>query len=460
MPDLTIIGGGLAGTECAFQVAERGFEVDLWEMRPERSTPAHKTGDLAELVCSNSLRSDDPNHPAGLLKREMEALGSLVIPTARQSAVAAGGALAVDRYQFSAKVTAAIDNHPRITLRREELTEIPDGPVVIATGPLTSEALSSQLRELLGEQSLYFYDAIAPIVSAESLDLSKMFWGSRYGKGNGDDYLNSPMDQDLYQRFVDAVLRAETAELHNFEAKLFFEGCLPLEEIARRGVQTLCFGPMKPVGLEPPDDVWDSESKPYAVVQLRREDVARTQFNLVGFQTRIKWGDQKRVLRMIPGLESAEFVRMGQVHRNTYINAPRHLGPRYALQAQPQIRFAGQITGVEGYLESSATGLAVGLYLAAELAGTRLPLIPDETALGALARHLTLSSPQRYQPSNINFGLFPALNQRLRKRDRRPAYAARARQHLAQWAATNGLPYHFAVETDSAVEQPVRAVQT
>lgn len=435
MTDLTVIGGGLAGTECAWQVAERGFAVELWEMRPERSTPAHQTGDLAELVCSNSLRSDDPNHPAGLLKREMEALGSLIVPAARRAAIPAGGALAVDRHVFAAAVTEAVESHPKITVRREELTAIPDGRVVIATGPLTSEALAGELQKLLGEESLYFYDAMAPIVDAESLDYGKLFWASRYGKGDGDDYLNSPMTEGQYRAFVDAVLAAETAPLKDFEAGLFFEGCLPMEEMARRGVDTLRFGPMKPVGLTPPEETWPHDAPPCAVVQLRREDVAKSQFNLVGFQTRLKWGEQAEVLRMIPGLERAEFVRMGQVHRNTYVNAPRHLDVRYQLNSEPRIRFAGQVTGVEGYLESAATGLAVGLYVVAELADRDLAAIPDDTALGSLARHLTQSSPERYQPANVNFGLFPPLGQRLRKRQRRAAYCARARESLAAWAS-------------------------
>lgn len=437
MTDLTVIGGGLAGTECAWQVAERGFEVELWEMRPERSTPAHQTGDLAELVCSNSLRSDDPDHPAGLLKREMEALESLIVPAARRAAIPAGGALAVDRNVFAAAVTEAIENHRRITVRREELTAIPDGRVVIATGPLTSEALAAKLQKILGEESLYFYDAMAPIVDAESLDYGRLFWASRYGKGDGDDYLNSPMTEGQYRAFIDAVLAAETAPLKDFEAGLFFEGCLPIEEMARRGVDTLRFGPMKPVGLTPPPEVWEHDEPPHAVVQLRREDVAKSLFNLVGFQTRLKWGEQAEVLRMIPGLEGAEFVRLGQVHRNTYVNAPRQLDACYRLKSEPRIRFAGQVTGVEGYLESAATGLAVGLYAAADLAGRELASIPDDTALGSLARHLTLSSPERYQPANVNFGLFPPLEKRLRKRERRAAYCERARESLATWTRAN-----------------------
>src|SRR5262245_41413794 len=312
-----IVGGGFAGTECAWQLAERGVDVVLHEMRPERSTPAHKTGDLAELVCSNSLRSDDPFHAAGLLKREMEGFGSLIIGTARETAVPAGGALAVDRDRFAERVTAKVASHPRIVLRREEVTELPEGDLVVGTGPLTSAAMSELLRGMLGSDYLYFYDAIAPIVEAESLDLGKLFWQSRYDKGEGDDYLNAPMDKEQYLAFHQAVQEAEVVAPHDFEKAVFFEGCLPIEELARRGLATLRYGPMKPVGLRGPDG-----RRPWAVVQLRQENLAKSHFNLVGFQSRMKWGEQQRVLRMIPGLENANFVRFGQIHRNTFINAP------------------------------------------------------------------------------------------------------------------------------------------
>ena len=430
-----VIGGGLAGSECAWQLAERGAPVVLHEMRPVKGTPAHKTGDLAELVCSNSLRSDDPLHAAGLLKREMEAFGSLIIGMARKASVPAGSALALDRDRFAALVTEAIARHPRIELRREEVTEIPEGEVVIATGPLTSEAMSARLQGLLGSEYLYFYDAIAPIVEAESLEFSQLFWQSRYGKGEGEDYLNAPMDREQYLAFHQAVTEAEVVAPHEFEKAVFFEGCLPIEELARRGVDTLRYGPMKPVGLTAPDG-----RRPYAVVQLRQENLAKSHFNLVGFQSRMKWGEQQRVLRMIPGLEDARFVRFGQVHRNTFINAPIHLDKLYRLRNQPRVRLAGQITGVEGYLESAATGLAIGLYIALEREGGREPEpFPATTALGALARHLTESDPKHFQPANINYGLFAELEGRVRRGDRRAAYVERAWTELGAWAERNGI---------------------
>jgi methylenetetrahydrofolate--tRNA-(uracil-5-)-methyltransferase len=431
-----VIGGGFAGSECAWQLAERGVEVVLHEMRPVRPTPAHKTGDLAELVCSNSLRSDDPFHAAGLLKREMEAFGSLIIGSARETAVPAGGALAVDRDRFAERVTAAVGSHPRIELRREEVTELPEGDLVVGTGPLTSEAMSQRLREMLGSDYLYFYDAIAPIVEAESLDLTKLFWQSRYGKGEGDDYLNAPMDKAQYLAFHQAVQEAEVVAPHEFEKAIFFEGCLPIEELARRGVDTLRYGPMKPVGLTGPDG-----RRPWAVVQLRQENLAKSHFNLVGFQSRMKWGDQQRVLRMIPGLEEARFVRFGQIHRNTFINAPTHLDKLYRIRSAPRVRLAGQITGVEGYLESAATGLAIGLYLSLERQGRAPEPFPATTALGALARHLTESDPRHFQPANINYGLFEELPERFRKADRRAAFAERARADLQAWAERHRVPH-------------------
>ena len=427
-----IIGGGLSGSECAWQLAERGQPVVLHEMRPVRATPAHKTGDLAELVCSNSLRSDDPLHAAGLLKREMEAFGSLIIGTAREAAVPAGSALAVDREGFAERVTAALESHPKIEIRRQEVTAIPEGDVVIGTGPLTSEAMSARLQEVLGSEYLYFYDAIAPIVEADSLDMSKLFWQSRYGKGEGEDYLNAPMDREQYQAFHQAVLDAEVLVPHEFEKTVFFEGCLPIEELARRGLDTLRYGPMKPVGLRTPDG-----RRPWAVVQLRQENLAKSQLNMVGFQSRMKWGEQQRVLRMIPGLEEAKFVRFGQIHRNTFINAPTHLDRLYRLKTAPRVRLAGQITGVEGYLESAATGLAIGLYLALERQGREPEPFPATTALGALARHLTESDPRHFQPANINYGLFTELDGKVRKGDRRAAYAERARVELAGWTERN-----------------------
>lgn len=424
-----VIGGGLAGAECSWQLAERGFSVILSEMRPHQSTPAHSSDRLAELVCSNSLRSDDAEHPAGILKREMERLDSLVIASARAAAVPAGSALAVDRDQFAATITTAIADHPRISLRREEITSLPKGSAVLATGPLTSPALADELQQLLGEEYLYFYDALAPIVDADSLDEAKLFWGSRWGKGDGSDYLNAPMTEEQYLTFWNALIGAEVLPLHDFEKALFFEGCLPLEEIARRGVQTLTFGPFKPVGLEPPGG-----GRPYAVLQLRQENLAKTQLNLVGCQSRLTWPEQKRVFRLIPGLEQAEFVRLGQVHRNTFINSPTQLDAFYRLRKAPLLRLAGQLTGVEGYLESAATGLLAALYLELESREQPFEPLPSSTALGALARHLTQSAPRHFQPANINFGLFDPLKERLPKRKRRGKIAARASRDLEVWA--------------------------
>jgi methylenetetrahydrofolate--tRNA-(uracil-5-)-methyltransferase len=431
-----VVGAGLAGSECAWQLARRGVPVVLHEMRPVKGTPAHKTADFAELVCSNSLRSDDPHHAAGLLKREMEELGSLIIAMARQASVPAGSALALDRDRFSALVTETLSGHPLVEVRREEVTALPplETEVVIATGPLTSEAMSAALAGLLGSEYLYFYDAIAPIVEAESLDMGKLFWQSRYGKGEGDDYLNSPMDREEYARFYEALVSAEVVVPHEFEKAVFFEGCLPIEELARRGVDTLRFGPMKPVGLTGPDG-----RRPWAVVQLRQENLAKSQFNLVGFQSRMKWGEQQRVLRLIPGLENARFERFGQIHRNTFVNSPIHLDQHYRLKAEPRVRLAGQITGVEGYLESAATGLAIGIYIALSRQGVLPEPFPATTALGSLARHLTESDPRHFQPANVNYGLFAELPERVRKGDRRAAYVARAQADLAAWAERVGV---------------------
>ncbi len=454
-----IVGGGLAGSECAWQLARRGIPVVLHEMRPERPTPAHQTGDFAELVCSNSFRSDDPNHAAGLLKREMETFSSLVISSARQAAVPAGGALAVDRERYAEAVTRALEEHPGIEIRRREVTELPEGDVVLATGPLTSEAMSKVLRGLLGEEYLYLYDAIAPIVDAHSLDMDVLFAASRYGKGDGDDYLNAPMDKEQYLAFHQAVLDAEVVPPHGFEKELFFEGCLPIEEMARRGVDTLRFGPRKPVGLERPDG-----TRPYAVVQLRQENLAQSHYNLVGFQSRMTWGEQKRVLRMIPGLEKARFGRLGQVHRNTFVNAPTHLDKHYRLKALPRVRLAGQITGVEGYLESAATGLAIALYLALERRGVsprrgaeaiKSELLPATTALSALARHLTESKAKNYQPTNINYGLFepldgPRIRGRKGRQERRRLLAERALADLERWKTRHGFGEAAAATATSA----------
>jgi methylenetetrahydrofolate--tRNA-(uracil-5-)-methyltransferase len=429
-----VIGGGLAGSECAYQLASRGTAVVLHEMRPAKKTPAHKTGDLAELVCSNSFRSDDPAHAAGLLKREMELFSSLILRAARSAAVPAGAALAVDRDCFAGTVTDAISSHPLIELRHEEVTQLPDGDVVLATGPLTSAPMSRELEKILGSDHLYFYDSIAPIVDAESLDLSRLFWASRYDKGGGNDYLNAALSKTQYLALHEQLMSAEVLPLHDFEKALFFEGCLPVEELARRGLDTLRFGPLKPVGLTTPDG-----TRPYAVVQLRQEDLSRSCFNMVGFQSRLTWGEQRRVFRMIPGLEAAEFIRLGQVHRNTFINAPTHLNRFYRLNRRPRVRLAGQITGVEGYLESAATGLAVALYLTLERRSVAAEALPATSALGALARHLVESSSRHFQPANINYGLFPELEQPVAKKERRSQLALRAARALAGWARRHDL---------------------
>ena len=451
-----IVGGGLAGSECAYQLARRGIPVVLYEMRPEQPTPAHKTGQFAELVCSNSLRSDDPFHAAGLLKREMEAFGSLIIGSARRAAVPAGSALAVDRDRFAEEVTGVLEAQPLLEIVRQEVTSLPEGDVVLATGPLTSEAMSKVLLGLLGDQYLYFYDAIAPIVDAESLDMETLFAASRYGKGGGDDYLNAPMSREDYLTFYEALTTAEVVDPHDFEKALFFEGCLPIEEIARRGVDTLRFGPMKPVGLTAPDG-----TQPYAVVQLRQENLARSHYNLVGFQSRMKWGEQKRVLRLIPGLEKARFERLGQIHRNTFINGPIHLDKQYRLKVAPRVRLAGQITGVEGYLESAASGLATALYLDLERRGGDVEPFPATTALGAMARHLTESTAKHFQPANINYGLFEPFPKKIRRRERRQRYTERAAEALGSWMEQHGFEDERPSEDHAeSTEGPAQAVET
>lgn len=405
-PTVTIIGGGLAGSEAAWQLAERGFSVALYEMRPVRPTPAHKTDRLAELVCSNSLKSDEPGTAPYLLKEELRRAGSLLLHLAASCRVPGGTALTVDRSQFAERVTAALSAHPRIRLIREEVTRIPeDGIVLIATGPLTSEALSEELRRLTGQEHLYFYDAISPIVDAETIDYSVVFRAARYGKG-GDDYLNCPLTEQEYNRFYDALITAATAELHDFDRACYFEGCLPIEEMARRGRLTLAYGPMKPVGLIDPR----TGRQPFAVVQLRQESLLADSYNLVGFQTQLKWGEQKRVFRLIPGLERAEFIRYGMVHRNTYINSPVCLLPTLQLRADRRLFVAGQLTGVEGYVECIATGLIAAVMIADLLRGRALVPPPPTTACGSLLRYITESDPRYFQPGNIAFALLPPLD--------------------------------------------------
>jgi methylenetetrahydrofolate--tRNA-(uracil-5-)-methyltransferase len=432
-PRVTIVGGGLAGVEAASQLARRGVAVDLHEMRPVRKTPVHQTGDLAELVCSNSLRGNALDQAAGLLKEEMRRMGSLTIRVADEVKVPAGSALAVDRELFARRITEEVAALPGVVLHREEVERIPDGPfVIVATGPLTSEALAAEIARFVGEDHLYFYDAVSPVVEADTIDLARAFRASRYGRG-GDDYVNCPLTEEEYRAFHEAVMTAERATVHDFEHEKFFEGCLPLEVIASRGPETLRFGPMKPVGLVDPR----TGRRPFAVVQLRQDDLAATHFSVVGFQTQLKWGEQKRVFRMIPALREAEFVRFGMIHRNTYVNAPRTLEPTFETRRREGLFFAGQMSGVEGYVESAASGLLAGLGAAARARGVAPVAFPEETALGALARYISRSDPRNYQPTNIAFGLLPELGERIRdKNERRLRLSQRALARLAAFQAS------------------------
>lgn len=436
---VTIIGGGLAGSEAAWQLAERGIPVRLYEMRPHRMTPAHRTDRLGELVCSNSLKSDEPGTAPYLLKEELRRAGSLLIRLAAACRVPGGAALAVDRELFAEQITRAIAAHPRITLIREEVTRIPsDGIVVIATGPLTSPALSEEIRRLTGQEHLYFYDAISPIVEVETINFDVVFRASRYGKG-GDDYLNCPLTKAEYDRFYEALMHAEKVALHDFDRACYFEGCLPIEELARRGRETLLYGPMKPVGLIDPR----TGRQPYAVVQLRPENLLADSYNLVGFQTQLKWGEQKRVFRLIPGLERAEFVRYGMVHRNTYINSPACLTETLQLRSDPRIFFAGQICGVEGYVECIATGLMVALFVSDRLAGREPIPPPRTTAFGSLLHYVAHSDPENFQQGNITFALLPPLEEererRLPKAERHRRQIERALRDFESWIAPRRL---------------------
>ena len=417
MKKVIIVGAGLAGSEAAWQAAGHGADVELYEMRPLHTTPAHKTADFAELVCSNSLRGAGLENAVGVLKEEMRCLSSVVLEAADATMVPAGGALAVDREGFSRYITEKVTAHPRVRLRRERLDRIPreDGAVtIVASGPLTDGALAEDIQKLAGEASFYFYDAAAPIVTFESIDMEKAYRASRYGKGEAA-YINCPMTEEEYRAFWQALTTAETAELHAFEKPRFFEGCMPVEVMAARGESTLLFGPLKPVGLEHPG----TGERPYAVVQLRQDNAAGTLYNIVGFQTHLKWGEQRRVFRMIPGLENAEFMRYGVMHRNTFLDSPRLLLPTYQLKKEPALFFAGQMTGVEGYVESAASGLVAGLN-AARLAAGKTPLVfPPETCHGALAAYITEAEPRHFQPMNINFGLLPPLEGKIRDKKRK-----------------------------------------
>jgi methylenetetrahydrofolate--tRNA-(uracil-5-)-methyltransferase len=429
-PPVRIVGGGLAGSEAAWQLARRGVEVELHEMRPTPPTPVHQTANLAELVCSNSLRGNALDQAAGLLKEEMRRLDSLIIRVADEVRVPAGSALAVDRGLFAERVTAAVSALPGVAIHRDEVLRIPDDPVsIVATGPLTSEALAQDVAAFVGQAHLYFYDAVSPVVEAESIDFSKTFRASRYGKG-GDDYVNCPLTEAEYHAFQEALIAAESATLHDFEHELFFEGCLPLEVMARRGAETLRFGPLKPVGLTDPR----TGARPFAVVQLRQDNLAASHFSIVGFQTQLKWGEQKRVFQMIPGLEGAEFVRHGMIHRNTYVNAPATLEPTFETRRRPGLFFAGQMSGVEGYVESAASGLMAGIGAAFRARGGAPLIFPEDTALGALGRYIARSDPHHYQPTNIAFGLLPDLPVRVRDKARkRLALAQRALESLERF---------------------------
>ncbi|NDJ78617.1 MAG: methylenetetrahydrofolate--tRNA-(uracil(54)-C(5))-methyltransferase (FADH(2)-oxidizing) TrmFO [Chloroflexi bacterium] len=422
-----VVGGGLAGSEAAWQLAQRGISMRLYEMRPERTTPAHVSDRLAELVCSNSLGSNLPDRAPGLLKNELRRLGSLLLACAEEATVPAGGALAVDRDIFAQSVTDAIKQHPQITLIRTEVTEIPNEPCIIATGPLTAETLAGKIAQLVGEEYLYFYDAIAPTVHADTIDMSIAFRASRYERGEQDegDYINCPMNREEYEAFVTALREAEIIALRDFEREdpRFFEGCLPVEQIAARGPDSLAFGPMRPVGLRDPR----TGRRPFAVLQLRQDNLAGTLYNLVGFQTNLRWGEQRRVFRMIPGLENAEFARYGMMHRNTFLNAPLHLHPTLQFRDRDNLFFAGQITGVEGYAGNIATGLLAGINLARVMAGQAPYVLPETTMLGALCHYITHADPDDFQPMKANFGILPPLDRPPKgKRERKAAYATRA----------------------------------
>ncbi|MGE7931686.1 FADH(2)-oxidizing methylenetetrahydrofolate--tRNA-(uracil(54)-C(5))-methyltransferase TrmFO [Viridibacillus arvi] len=433
---VNVIGAGLAGSEAAWQIAKRGIQVRLYEMRPVKQTPAHHTDKFAELVCSNSLRANNLTNAVGVIKEEMRMLDSVIIEAADRSSVPAGGALAVDRHEFAGYVTEKVKNHPLIEVINEEVTEIPEeGITVIATGPLTSKALAEQIQSLTGEEYLYFYDAAAPIIEKDSIDMDKVYLKSRYDKGEAA-YLNCPMTEEEFNRFQEALINAEVAPLKEFEKEKYFEGCMPIEVMAARGPKTMLFGPMKPVGLEDPR----TGKRPHAVVQLRQDDAAGTLYNLVGFQTHLKWGAQKEVFSMIPGLENVEIVRYGVMHRNTFINSPKALAPTYQLKSRPNIFFAGQMTGVEGYVESAGSGLIAGINAAHLAMEKDLLIFPVETALGSMARYITEADSKHFQPMNVNFGLFPKLGEKIKsKQERGEKHAERALAAIRNFKNTTNI---------------------
>ncbi|MCO4096348.1 FADH(2)-oxidizing methylenetetrahydrofolate--tRNA-(uracil(54)-C(5))-methyltransferase TrmFO [Macrococcoides canis] len=432
MTTVNIIGAGLAGSEAAYQIAERGIKVKLYEMRPVKQTPAHHTDKFAELVCSNSLRGNALTNAVGVLKEEMRRLDSLIIKAADNASVPAGGALAVDRHEFSGYVTDTLKQHANIEVINEEITEIPDGPTIIATGPLTTESLSKQIQALTGQDHLYFYDAAAPIIEKDSIDMNKVYLKSRYDKGEAA-YLNCPMTEEEFNTFYDALLEAEVVPLKEFEKEIYFEGCMPFEEMAKRGRKTLLFGPMKPVGLEDPK----TGKRPYAVVQLRQDDAAGTLYNIVGFQTHLKWGAQKEILKLIPGLENVEVVRYGVMHRNTFINSPTNLQQTYQFKGNDSLFLAGQMTGVEGYVESAASGLVAGINMAKYVEGKPVVTFPENTVIGSMAYYITHTNSKNFQPMNANFGLLPSLDKRIKdKKERYEALAARALDSLEHFKVT------------------------
>lgn len=427
---VNVIGAGLAGSEAAYQIAKAGVPVDLYEMRPKKSTPAHKTANFAELVCSNSLRGNGLTNAVGVLKEEMRRLDSVVITSADETAVPAGGALAVDRDGFSELITKKVKEHPLVNVIAEEVTTLPAGITVIATGPLTSEALAKEIEQFNGSHGFYFYDAAAPIIDESTIDHEKVYLKSRYDKGEAA-YLNCPMDKEEFLAFYEALVEAEVAERKEFEKEKFFEGCMPIEVMAKRGVKTMLFGPLKPVGLEDPK----TGRRPYAVVQLRQDNAAASMYNIVGFQTHLKWGEQKRVFRMIPGLENAEFLRYGVMHRNSFMNSPELLQPTYQSKKRPDLFFAGQMTGVEGYVESAGSGLVAGINAAKLAKGEDLVTFPAETALGSMAHYITHAEGKHFQPMNANFGLFPSLPGRIR--DKKLRYQTLADRALDALATVN-----------------------
>ncbi|TDM13803.1 FADH(2)-oxidizing methylenetetrahydrofolate--tRNA-(uracil(54)-C(5))-methyltransferase TrmFO [Macrococcus bovicus] len=432
MTTVNVIGAGLAGSEAAYQLAERDVKVNLYEMRPVKQTPAHHTDKFAELVCSNSLRGNALTNGVGVLKEEMRRLNSLIMKAADAASVPAGGALAVDRHEFSGYITETLKNHPNITVYNEEIHSIPEGPTIVATGPLTTETLSKSIQALTGQDHLYFYDAAAPIIEKDSIDMNKVYLKSRYDKGEAA-YLNCPMTEEEFDRFYQAILDAEVVPLKEFEKEIYFEGCMPFEEMAKRGRKTLLFGPMKPVGLEDPK----TGKRPFAVVQLRQDDAAGTLYNIVGFQTHLKWGAQKEILQLIPGLENVEIVRYGVMHRNTFINSPTNLEPTYQFKGKDDLFLAGQMTGVEGYVESAASGLIAGINAAKIAAGLKPVVFPQSTMIGAMAHYITHTNAKNFQPMNANFGLLPSLDKRIKdKKERYETLAHKALDSLDQFKVT------------------------